>query len=154
MANVSTYFTWDEVTRSNKATELGITNKPGLMVTKNIILAASKLDFVRAALGAPIKISSWYRCEELNTAVGGSKTSAHTKGWAVDCTAAGMTPYELCRRVIGMGVDFDQIIYEYGRWMHISFDPANRKEVLSKFEGPYKKGLLTESEYFKQVGPK
>ena len=65
-----------------------------------------------------------------------------------------MTPYELCKRVIGMNIDFDQIIYEYGRWMHISFDPANRKEVLTKFEGPYKKGLLTEEEYTKQVGPK
>ena len=150
MGKISEYFTWEEVTRSQKALDLGIVNVPKMDVTKNCMIAASKLDVVRAALGAPIKISSWYRCEALNEAVRGSKTSAHTKGWAIDCTAAGMSPYELCRRVIGMGIDFDQIIHEYGRWMHISFDPANRKEVLTKFEGPYKKGLLTEEEY----GPK
>lgn len=154
MGKISEYFSWEEVTSSPKALELGILNVPNMEVTKHCMITASQLDQIRAKVGAPIKISSWYRSEALNIAVRGSKTSAHVLGWAVDCTAKGLTPLQLCKFVAGMGIEFDQIIHEYGRWMHISFDPKKRGQLLTKFDGGYIEGLLTEEEYAKQVGPK
>jgi hypothetical protein len=62
-----------------------------------------------------------------------------------------MTPYELCQAVKKAGIKFDQMIHEYGRWMHISFAPEMRQQELTiyKPEGKYKPGILTEEEYHK-----
>jgi hypothetical protein len=70
-------------------------------------------------------------------------------GWAIDCSSSAHTPYELCQLVKGAGIKFDQMIHEYGRWMHISFAPEMRQQELTIFkpEGKYKTGILTEAEY-------
>jgi hypothetical protein len=86
---------------------------------------------------------------DVNVAVGGSKVSSHMDGWAIDCSSSVHTPYALCQLVIKAGIKFDQMIHEYGRWMHISFAPEMRQQVLTiyKPEGKYKVGILTEVEY-------
>lgn len=149
MGKISKYFDWSEVTVSAKAASLGLNNVPSLAISKTCIVTASKMDVVREALNSPVKVLSWYRTPEVNKAVGGATNSAHMLGYAIDCTSTIMTPLKLCKFVVDMGIDFDQIIHEYGKWMHISFDPQNRKSLLTKFSGPYKKGLLTEQEYLK-----
>jgi hypothetical protein len=82
-------------------------------------------------------------------AVGGSKVSSHMDGWAIDCSSSAHTPYALCQFVIKAGIKFDQLIHEYGRWMHVSFAPEMRQQSLTiyKPEGKYKIGILTEAEY-------
>ncbi len=149
---LSAYFTLEEATFSETASRLGISNQPTASQLSNMILAAKNLDILRAALDRPIRISSWLRNGALNAAIpGSSKTSAHMDGWAIDCTAPGISPLELCKEASLICSDYDQIIHEYGSWMHISFDPKNRKQHLTIFKNNLNKryvtGLITEAEY-------
>ncbi len=85
----------------------------------------------------PIDITSGYRCPELNARVGGVDTSQHTLGLAADwvCPEAG-TPWRLAQTVAQSGIEFDQLILEFNRWVHISAAPQDRparREILSIF---------------------
>jgi hypothetical protein len=96
-----------------------------------------------------MRVNSWLRLPDVNLAVGGSKVSSHMDGWAIDCSSSAHTPYDLCQLVLKAGIKFDQMIHEYGRWMHISFAPEMRQQELTiyKPEGKYKPGIWTEAEY-------
>ncbi|MDR0275942.1 MAG: peptidase M15 [Burkholderiaceae bacterium] len=149
---ISRYFTLTEATYSDTAARLGIANQPDAAQLENIRQAAARLDAVRERIGAPIVVSSWFRAPELNRAIpGASPTSAHTSGWAIDCHVAGLSALDLCksaaRFLIARGIAFDQIIHEYGHWMHLSFEPRGRGQLLTIFSGVgYAQGLLTEQE--------
>ena len=114
----------------------------------NMKTAAGHLEEVRNVTG-PMRVNSWLRLPDVNLAVGGSKVSSHMDGWAIDCSSSAHTPYALCQLVIKAGIKFDQMIHEYGRWMHISFAPEMRQQALTiyKPEGKYKPGIWTEAEY-------
>lgn len=145
---LSKYFDLEEATFSDTAARLGVDNSPTPEVLANMKQAAQCLDELRELLGGPIIVSSWYRSPELNEAIpGSSKTSAHMGGFAIDCKSITLSPLELCKLAATLKM-YDQIIHEYGRWMHISFSPKNRKQLLTIFKGGgYKTGLLTEQEY-------
>ena len=146
--NLSDHFTLEEATYSETAVRLHIDNQPSEQQLANMKIAAASLEFVRAQTG-PLRVNSWLRLPEVNVAVGGSKISSHMDGWAIDCSSSAHTPYELCQIVKKAGIKFDQMIHEYGRWMHISFAPEMRQQELTIFkpEGKYKTGILTEAEY-------
>jgi hypothetical protein len=146
--NLSAHFTLEEATYSETAIRLGINNQPSAQQLANMVSAAAQLEAVRAVSG-PLRVNSWLRLPEVNVAVGGSKVSSHMDGWAIDCSSSTHTPYELCQMVKKAGIKFDQMIHEYGRWMHISFSPEMRQQELTIFrpEGKYKPGILTEAEY-------
>ena len=146
---LSEHFSLEEATFSEAAARHNIQNTPGDAELANMKEAAKSLEKVRDIVGKPITINSWFRSKEVNKAVGGSQTSAHCLGWAIDTRVTGMTPLELCKIVAKSGLKFDQIIHEYGSWMHISFDPKYRGQLLTKFDGDYKPGLLTKEEYTK-----
>lgn len=91
------------------------------------------------ALFAPysIQITSGYRCPDLNARVGGVETSQHTLGLAADwiCPEAG-SPWELANAVAQSKLEFDQLILEFNRWVHISAAAQGqppRREILSIF---------------------
>lgn len=149
--NLSEHFTLEEATSSVTAELQGIVNSPPAKILENMRRCAEQLEFVRNKIGNPLKINSWFRCPELNKAVGGAFNSAHMTGWAIDIHSDKMTPYELGNFIIGLGIQFDQIIHEYGQWVHISFDPAMRKQILTKFDGPYRNGWMTKLEYNKSI---
>ena len=146
--NLSPNFTLDEATYSETAIRLNIDNQPNDQQLANIKKAAEQMERVRAVTGS-LRVNSWLRLPEVNVAVGGSKISSHMDGWAIDCSSSSHTPYELCQLVKNAGIKFDQMIHEYGRWMHISFAPEMRQQELTiyKPEGKYKPGILTEAEY-------
>lgn len=149
---LSAYFTLEEATFSETASRLGISNQPNDIQLANMKIAAAKLDVLRSEIDKPIRVSSWLRNGALNAAIpGSSKTSAHVNGWAIDCTVSGLSPLELCKLASTICGEYDQIIHEYGSWMHISFDPKNRKQKLTIFKNnlgkKYIEGLLTEQEY-------
>lgn len=130
------HFTMDEVTFSSTALRLGIRNDLPVGLMTNVQLAANGMEAVRALLGQPVHVDSWYRCPELNHAVGGSGTSDHPYGWAVDfvCPAFG-SPLEVCRAIRDSSIQFGQLIFE-GQWTHISFNPAvDRKLTTATFVG-------------------
>ena len=137
MTFLSHNFTLDDATFSSTAQRLGIDNTPGPVVLENIRTTAAAMENIRHILfSQPIRIDSWYRCGVLNGAVGGSKTSAHMDGYAVDfvCPAFG-PPLQVVKTIESSGILFDQCIQE-GSWVHISFNPKNRSQVLTAHFGP------------------
>lgn len=76
-----------------------------------------------------IRISSGYRGPALNKAVGGAKTSAHMKALAADITATGMTVDQLFTFIREHMIDLpaDQVIHEFGRWVHVAVAPGSDK---------------------------
>lgn len=146
--NLSEHFTLEEATYSETAVRMDIPNQPNEQQLENMKKAAAGLEQLRAVSG-PLRINSWLRLPAVNVAVGGSKVSSHMDGWAIDVSSTKMTPIELCRKVEELDIKFDQMIHEFGRWMHISFAPEMRQQKLTIFkpEGKYKPGILTEAEY-------
>lgn len=146
--NLSEHFTLDEATYSETAVRMNIPNQPSDLQLTNMKHAAACLEHLRAVTG-PLRINSWLRLPDVNVAVGGSKISSHMDGFAIDVSSSTLTPIQLCHKVEELGIKFDQMIYEYGRWMHISFAPEMRQQKLTIFkpENKYKPGILTEAEY-------
>jgi hypothetical protein len=91
------------------------------------------LEAVRVRLGcAPVLISSGYRSPAVNAAVGGSRNSQHMTGQAADFTAPRFgSPAEVVAALVDSGVEYDQLILEFGRWVHISFADQPRHQALT-----------------------
>jgi hypothetical protein len=142
---LSAHFSYEEAIRSASARQLRIDNTPDAKVLGNLYYTAGRMEEVRALLGQPLEVSSWFRCLALNLAIGGSKTSAHKDGLAVDFTCAPYgTVLQVCHTIANSKLAFDQLIYEYGRWVHIGFaiDKPQRRQLLTKLAGqPYAVGL-------------
>lgn len=120
-----------------------IDNTPPPEVVGALRTTAARMEEIRRLLGnRVITVSSGYRCPTLNRAVGGAKTSAHLTGHAVDFNCYGYgTPRDVCTAIAESRVRFDQLIEE-GTWIHISFDPRMRRQVLTKRQGGgYELGL-------------
>lgn len=126
------YFTLAEMLKSETADKNKIKNKPSVEVEENIEELLEVLDDLREFYGKPIRISSGFRCTELNRLVGGSPTSAHVIGYAADLQPIGDTfenfKAEVLRWLDKSGVKFDQCIIEKSKsaqWVH--FGLFNRK---------------------------
>ena len=107
---------------------------------KNLQRTAQMMEVVRGILGnRPIKVNSGYRSPAVNKAVGGVPNSAHALGYAVDfvCPSYG-DPYSICLALQKAGIQFDQIIHEKRAWVHISFDPRFRGQLLTLMPGSSK----------------
>jgi len=148
--NLSPHFTLEELTASNKAKALKIDNTPTPEIQESLKALALALELARSVIGKPLKISSAYRCPALNTAVKGSKTSAHIQGLACDFTVDGMTPRQICEKIVAAGLHFDQIILENisaenpdGVWVHYGISKGTmRNQVLTMKAGKYFVGLV------------
>jgi hypothetical protein len=141
---LSPHFSLSEFTISQTASRLGVDNTPDETVIARLKQTAEGMEEVRDLLGGkPILISSGYRSLAVNRALGSSDTSAHVKGYAVDfiCPAFG-SPLAICKALSkSKGFEFDQWIEEKGQWVHISFDPRMRGQVLTMRDGKYASGL-------------
>lgn len=147
MVNLSAHFTLEEATESQTATRKGINNQPNPLTLKHMVEASKGMEAIRELLGKPIKVSSWYRSPELNKAIGGAANSAHVDGYAIDFTCESFgSPKKVCDAIINSHIAFDQIIQEYDSWVHVSFAPEMRNEILTakKVNGKtkYFKGLV------------
>ena len=125
------YFTIQELSKSATADRLAIDNTPPHAArTMLTILVEQLLDPIRRRYGAPIIITSGYRCPALNTAVGGALNSHHIVGCAADVTTGSIEQNkQLFALVIEMqtthAIRFTQLIAEEGyRWLHISYVPG------------------------------
>lgn len=152
--NLSEHFTLEEAIFSDTAIRLGINNQPSPEQLQNIKIAAQGMETIRKLLGKPIKVNSWLRLPALNQAIGGAAKSSHMDGWAIDftCPAFG-DPYSVAKALKESNIQVDQVIHEYGRWVHASFAPEMRGQFLTIFkpQNKYVSGVLTEQEYSKQV---
>lgn len=130
------YFTMRELTASATAVRRGIDNTPNAQVRANLTaLVSNVLDPLREAYGKPIVVTSGYRSERLNKAVGGVRNSQHVTGYAADIRSVGDTVAEnrrLFNLIQQLRLPFDQLIDEHGYdWIHVSHVPgANRRQVI------------------------
>lgn len=141
--NLSNSFTLEELTFSYEGERKGLDNTPDAETVIHLTELAQYLERAQRILQSPLHINSAFRSPKVNSAVGGSGTSAHLLGYAADFTCKGFgSPIEVCRK-LAAEMDYDQIILEYDRWCHLSIDPRMRKQVLTKRSGtPYQDGLI------------
>ena len=146
---ISKNFTLAELTKSNTATRLGISNMPDKEgIHKLRLLATELLQPLRNAVG-PLRVTSGYRSESLNKAIGGSNKSQHTKCEAVDLQfvkRGSMDNMKIFNAIVTLGLDFDQLILEFGGatadkdsdnpdWVHISWKiKENRRQILVAYK--------------------
>ena len=141
--SISKHISYKEGVYSRTATRLGIKNNPNAEQMENMITIAEEVfEPLRAYVGGPIKINSFFRSPELNKAIGGSGKSQHCHGQAIDlddtfgrCTNAEMFEF------IKKHLDFDQIIWEFGDednpdWVHVSYvsPDQNRNRCLQAYK--------------------
>lgn len=144
---MSAHFTLSEMQFSATASRLGLDNTCPLALLPNVERVAEYLEQVRTHFGKPVRVLSCYRAPAVNTAVGGSKTSAHVEALAVDFVVPGVPLVEIAKWCVENIKDFDQIIHEFGAWVHMGFSSkVPRRQVLtaSKLKGKtiYKRGLV------------
>lgn len=156
---ISKNFTLAELTKSNTATRLGISNTPDKEgIHKLRLLATELLQPLRNAVG-PLRVTSGYRSESLNKAIGGSfkldengnyvALSQHCKCEAVDLQfvkRGSMDNMRIFNAIINHALEFDQIILEFGGatahkdsdnpdWIHISWKvTGNRRQILVAYK--------------------
>jgi hypothetical protein len=137
---LSNYLSLAEVTRSDTAKRKGISNEPTAEHLENMkTIAVEVFDKVREYFGVPIFVSSGYRSAALNKAIGGSSTSDHNLGRALDLDqdghGNGVTNADVFK-FIKDNLEFDQLIWEFGTdknpdWVHVGYRKgANRKQIL------------------------
>lgn len=128
---ISEHISYDEAVLSGTAIRNGIDNTPNEQQLHNMQeLADNIFEPLRKMYGKPIKINSFFRSAKLNKLVGGSPTSQHAKGQAIDITGGNKVEnkklFELAK-----SLEFDQLINEYDfSWIHISYSTKNRKQIL------------------------
>lgn len=131
-----------EVIKSNTAIRKGIDNNPTRKHLDSLeYIAVNVFQRIRDHFKKPIYISSGYRSEALNKAIGGSKTSQHSKGEALDIDNdhRGSVSNKEIFDYIKDNLDFDQLINEENySWVHVSYKKSgNRKQVLDMKKGKY-----------------
>jgi zinc D-Ala-D-Ala carboxypeptidase len=138
---LSKHLSLAEVTRSDSAKRRGISNMPTPSHIENFKLLAEKVfEPMREHFGKPIHISSGYRSDALNKVVGGSKTSQHCSGEAIDIDMDGSSSGVTNKMIfdyIKDNLNFDQLIWEFGTtanpdWVHVSYESTGkqRKQIL------------------------
>jgi zinc D-Ala-D-Ala carboxypeptidase len=140
---ISKNISYKESIHSQTAKRKGIENTPNEEQLASMFTIAEMIfQPLRAWVGGPIKINSFFRSPELNRAIGGSKSSQHCKGQEMDLddvyghkTNAEMYMY------IKENLDFDQLIWEFGddknpNWVHVSYVDAqkNRNRCLKAYK--------------------
>lgn len=141
MENISSNITYAEAIRSQTAQSLGLTNVPEKGALVNMKRVANRIfEPVRAnaAKGKALYVSSFFRSKASNAKAGGSNTSQHCTGEAMDIDAdvygngSNREVFDYIRK----NLEFDQLIWEFGsndnpNWVHVSLkESGNRKEVL------------------------
>lgn len=138
---ISEHLALAEVTRSDSAKRKGISNEPTAEHLENFKkLAENVFEPIRKHFGVPIHISSGYRSKALNQAIGGSLSSQHCTGEAIDIDMDGSSNGVTNKMVfdyIKANLNFDQLIWEFGTkdnpdWVHVSFESTGkqRKQIL------------------------
>ena len=140
VTHITPNFTLAELTASETAARHGWDNTPGEAEFANLKRLADLLEQVRALVGKPVMVNSAFRSKRVNDAVGSKDTSQHRIGCAADIRVPGMTPDQVCRKIIASGIAFHQCIREFDAWTHISIPntidtPARRQALIIDRQG-------------------
>ena len=126
-------FSISELIHSDNAIKAGIDNTPTIKEIDNLLnLIFYCLQPIRDKLKKPMIITSGYRNMKINFLAGGAINSQHLKGEAADFHVNGMTIQQVINFIIKSGIEFDELINEKNKWVHISFSKGkNRKKVFA-----------------------
>ncbi len=145
---ISDHITYAEAIHSNTAKRKNIDNTPNETQVEAMKLLAEKVfEPLREWVGGPIKVNSFFRSEALNEAIGGSATSQHCKGQAIDIDDVyGRKSNAEMYNWIKENLNFDQMIWEFGtdmqpNWVHVSYvsEENNRNKCLKAYKDEYNK---------------
>lgn len=126
-------FKLSELIHSDTAVLHNINNMPDINSLDNMLdLIFYVLQPLRDRLKKPIIITSGFRCKKVNELIGGKSTSQHLKGQAVDIVVQGMKPSEVVQFIRNTYIEYDQLINEYDKWVHISFNKGNNRQQYFK----------------------
>ena len=149
IGKISPHFTWQELLKSSTAQRRGISNEPSPMAAANLArLSYMLLEPVREHFGRPYSTTSGYRSPALNRAIGGSMTSNHSIGCAVDGEIRGIDNYDVAEWCVNNLPHFDEVIlekYTGGNtgWIHLAMRPENNRRKVLTWDGVnYMKGLV------------
>ena len=131
-------FYLNEFTVSQEAERHGYRNEPNEKQIENLrLLCVNVLQPLREIIAVPIFINSGFCSFDVNAAVGGKFNSQHLEGRAADFIVPSMNLVDVFN-ILMQRISFDQLIYEFGKWIHVSWNcEKNRNEVLlsKKFYG-------------------
>lgn len=133
---LSPHFSLGEFIHSSKALSMGVANMPTEEHLPNLRNVAIQMEKVRELFGKPIEITSGYRNPAVNRAVGGVPNSDHALGHAADFHVDGVDDLDAAKKIRDSDLQFDQLIYERNRCVHLSFNPQMRRQVLRQPGGP------------------
>lgn len=126
-------FSISELCRSDKARQHNIKNTPNIAQVDNMLnLIVYTLQPVRELFQKRVIISSGFRNPQLNKLVGGVSNSQHLEGKAADFTIPGETISGIIFKIQTSNIEYDQLINEYDRWVHISFNKGNNRRQYKK----------------------
>ena len=129
-------FSISELCKSKVASKYGIDNTPSIKVCDNLLnLIFYVLQPLRDRLGKAVIINSGYRCEKLNRhpEINGVLNSQHLTGHAADIKVNGCKPADLVNYIKSTGIEFDQLINEYDKWVHISYVKGHNRRQVFKY---------------------
>ena len=126
-------FSISELVQSETAILHNINNMPDIDSLDNMLdLIYYVLQPIRDRLKKPMIITSGYRCHKVNELLNGSKTSQHLKGQAADFIVPGMAVDDVIQFIRNSYIEYDQLLNEYDKWIHISFDKGNNRQQYYK----------------------
>jgi zinc D-Ala-D-Ala carboxypeptidase len=154
MKLVSRWASYSDTYKSATALRLGIDNEPTDEALDSMrILCFKVYDPLCDYFGRRLPINSMYRSITLNTKIGGSRTSQHCKGEAIDIDCDSLATLRINNALVfdyvRKRLDFDQLIWEFGDdkrpdWVHVSYNAGrNRREVLRARKGTKGQTLYT-----------
>jgi hypothetical protein len=124
-----------ELIHSDTAIMHNINNMPNIESLDNMLnLIHYVLNPIRQAIREPMIITSGYRNKDVNRLICGKPTSQHLKGQAVDFVIKGMKPSEIVHFIRNMYIEYDQLINEYDKWVHISYNKGNNRQQSFKID--------------------
>lgn len=125
-------FSISELIKSDIAKQNNIDNMPDLKSLDNLLtLVVCCLQPIRNLIKKPMIITSGFRSSKVNFFAGGAINSQHLYGQAADFVIKGMTPKEIIEIIKKSDIEYDQLINEFNKWVHISFNKdKNRKRIL------------------------
>jgi|GEM_PF-1105695 hypothetical protein len=128
---LTTNFYLKEFVISQVAERHGYKNEPNEKQIENLrLLCVNVLQPLREIIKVPIFINSGFRSFDVNAAVGGKFNSQHLEGKAADFIVPSMNLVDVFN-IILKKLSFDQLIYEFAKWIHVSWNgESNRKDAM------------------------
>ena len=126
-------FKISELIKSDTAIKNNINNMPDINSLDNLLdLIFYCLQPIRDKIKKPMLITSGFRSNLVNKLVKGVSNSQHLYGQAADFIINGMTPTQIIEKIKTCNIDFDQLINEYDRWVHVSYNKNNNRRQILK----------------------